>query len=119
MPEPTDRHHLVAKNTAELRTLGEKPASGSRSEMHGPPTQPPQPPSSAALPLAGAVGARYSQGPEQAGTGSPASRAAVAFRESGPQTQPGLLWAEAAWMAASSDARWTANCKQEVRRMPT
>ncbi len=109
----------MARNTAELRTLGEKPASGSRSEMHGPPTQPPQPPSDAALPLLGAGGAVYSQGPGQAGTGSPASRAAVALSESGPQTQPGRLCGEAACMAASSEARCTANCAARRGRLGT
>ena len=102
--------NLVAKNTAEFSTLGEKPASGSRSEMQGPPTQPPQPPRPVSVPLTDGGAGMNSHGPEQDGTGSPASRAAVAFCDSGPQTQPGRLWGEAAWIAASSEARCTANC---------
>jgi hypothetical protein len=97
------RAHLVARNTAELSTLGENPASGSRSEMHGPPTHPPQPAPAAAP-------SDTAHGPRQGGAGSPASRAAVPLTESGPQTQPGRVWGAARWMADSSEAMWMANC---------
>jgi hypothetical protein len=97
----------VARKTAELSTLGENPASGSRSEMHGPPTHPPHP-----APASAPSGTAH--GPGQDGAGSPASRAAVPLTESGPQTQPGRVCGAARWMAARSEAMWMANCGGKV-----